>query len=291
MDFKQINYFVTTVQEGNISRAAQKLHISQPPLSTKLKELEADLGVVLFERGPRTIQLTEAGKIFYARSQSILELMDMTKKELDDYRSGTLGTLRIGTVSSISSTLINDWLKSFHATYPHIRFSIFEGNTYEQIDKLKNNLIELAIVRTPFSGNNLENTLIKKEKLCAVGAADFFSDQDGPSLFLSALSNKPLIIYRRWEKVIRACFSKQQLQPNIICINDDARTTVSMANAHLGIGIIPESAIDLLSKNNMIQKQLLDSCLSTDICILRNPNSYHSTVVELFYAHLTHFIG
>ena len=63
MDFKQLTYFVTTVQEGNISKAAHKLHISQPPLSTKIKELETELGVILFERGSRKIELTQAGHI------------------------------------------------------------------------------------------------------------------------------------------------------------------------------------------------------------------------------------
>ena len=286
MDLKQMNSFVTTIEEGNISRAAQKLHISQPPLSTKLKELESELGVILFERGSRAIQLTEAGKLFYARAQSILELIDMTKKELQDYKYGKQGTLRIGIVSSVSSTLINDWLISFHAAYPNIHFSIFEGNTYEQLDKLRNNLIELAIVRTPFSSDGLECTLIKKEHLCAVGDPQFFKGIDQAHVSLSKFYDKPLIIYRRWEKVIKNFFTEQHLQPNILCINDDARTTVSMTNAQLGIGIIPESAISLLTKDNMISKRLTDINLSTNICLLRNPNSYHSTVVELFYEHL-----
>lgn len=290
MDLKQMNYFITTIEEGNISRAAQKLHISQPPLSTKLKELETELGVVLFERGSRTIQLTEAGKLFYARAQSILELVDMTKKELQDYKAGKLGTLRIGIVSSVSSTLINDWLISFHAAYPNIHFSIFEGNTYEQLDKLRSNLIELAIVRTPFSSNELECTLLKEEKLYAVGASKYFNGLSNPTLSLSSLLEVPLIIYRRWEKVIKDFFIERGLHPNILCINDDARTTASMTNAHLGIGIIPESAISLLSKESIITKELIDPCLSTNICLLCNPNSYHSTVVELFYDHLKAYV-
>ena len=88
MDFKQLTYFVSTVQEGNISKAAEKLNISQPPLSTKLKELENELGVILFERGSRKIELTQAGRIFYARATSILEQMAIAKKELEDYNSG-----------------------------------------------------------------------------------------------------------------------------------------------------------------------------------------------------------
>lgn len=289
MDLKQLTYFVTTVQEGNISRAAQKLHISQPPLSTKLKELELELDVILFERGSRKIELTEAGRVFYARAASILELLDTTKKELQDYKLGKLGTLRIGIVSSISSTLTNDWLKSFHAMYPDIHFNIFEGNTYEQLDKLRNNLIELAIVRTPFSAHDLDCAIIKKEKLYAVGEARYFEDCSDDVLSLAQLADKPLILYRRWEKLIKDLFNEQQLIPQILCMNDDARTTVSMVSSGLGIGIIPESAITLLPNTHMTKKVLTDPRLASNICILRNPNSYHSTVVELFYQHLMQF--
>lgn len=283
MDFKQLTYFVTTVQEGNISKAAQRLHISQPPLSTKLKDLESELGVVLFERGSRKIELTQAGRIFYARAASILELMDVATKELDDYKQGKVGTLRIGIISSISSTLINNWFNAFHQLYPEIRFNVFEGNTYEQMDKLRNNLIELAIVRTPFSAEDLDCTVLRQEKVFAVGASNYFEDLNTPTTTLKDLCHKPLILYRRWEKIIGHICHEENITPHIFCMNDDARTTASMANAGLGIGIIPESALTLLTNPNIIKKALSEEDLTSSICILRNPHSYRSTVVELFY--------
>ena len=283
MDFKQLTYFVTTVQEGNISRAAQRLHISQPPLSTKLKELEAELGVILFERGSRKIELTQAGRIFYARATSILELMDVATKELDDYKQGKIGTLRIGIISSISSTLINSWFHEFHQLYPEIRFNIFEGNTYEQLDKLRNNLIELAIVRTPFSALDLECKVLRKENVFAVGTKEYFEDLTSSTTTLKELCHKPLILYRRWEKVIWHICQAENLTPHIFCMNDDARTTASMTNAGLGIGISPESALSLLTNPHIVKKVIYDSDLESSICVLRNPNSYLSTVVELFY--------
>lgn len=286
MDFKQLSYFVTTVQEGNISKAAQKLHISQPPLSTKIKDLETELGVILFERGSRKIELTQAGHIFYARAISILELIDVVKKELDNYTQGKMGTLRIGIVSSISSTLAHKWLSSFHKLYPEIRFNLFEGNTYEQLERLRNNLIELAIVRTPFSAEDLECSVLKKEKVFAVGASDYFREINSTTVTLEDLSAKPLILYRRWEQVVKNICHEKVLTPNIFCLNDDARTTASMVNAGLGIGIIPESALSLLSDASIIQKVIEEDALHSSICILRNPNSYLSAIVEFFYLFL-----
>ena len=286
MDFKQLLYFVTTVQEGNISKAATKLNITQPPLSTKLKDLELELGVTLFERGSRKIILTQAGHMFYKRALSILELINISKKELDDYISGKVGTLRIGIISSIGSTLINEWLTIFHKKYPDIVFNIFEGNTYEQLEKLRSNLIELAIVRTPFSADDLECTYLFKEKVCAVGHTEYFENLSSPSISFSQICNKPLILYRRWEKFIMNFSMEKGLSPYIFCMNDDARTTISMANSGLGIGIIPESTLPLLSSSHMTYKTISDPNFHSSICILRNRNSYQSTVVNLFYEFL-----
>lgn len=288
MDLKELTYFITTVQEGNISRAALKLNISQPPLSTKLKELESELGVTLFERGSRKIELTPAGHMFYARAASILELTDIAVKELEAYRAGKAGTLRIGIISSISGTLINEWLTNFHQLYPDIHFNIFEGNTYEQLTKLRNNLIEVAIVRTPFSAHDLECTVLREEKVYAVGLPKYFKGLDTPSVSFAEICTNPLILYRRWEKVIDTLCQDANLVPNIFCMNDDARTTASMANFGLGIGIIPESSLALLTSVNIITKPISNPSLTSNICLLRNPNSYLSSVVKHFYKCLKH---
>lgn len=80
MDIKKLKYFVTIVEEGNISAAAKKLHISQPPLSSQIKLLEEELNLKLMERGPRNITLTRAGKLLYKRAKNIIDLANTTKK-------------------------------------------------------------------------------------------------------------------------------------------------------------------------------------------------------------------
>ena len=101
MDIKQLEYFAAVVEEGNISSAAKKLHISQPPLSTQIQKLEEDVGCVLFERGSRKIQITEAGNMLYRRAKTLIEMAELTKKELRDYNSGKHGIMRLGVVSSV----------------------------------------------------------------------------------------------------------------------------------------------------------------------------------------------
>ena len=91
MDLRQLRYFVTVAEEKNITAAAKKLYISQPPLSTQLHQLEQELGCVLFERGPRRIQLTEAGRMLYNRATAILQLTEQAQMELRDYTGSIVG--------------------------------------------------------------------------------------------------------------------------------------------------------------------------------------------------------
>lgn len=106
MDIRQLLYFTTIAEEGSISAAAKKLHLSQPPLSYQMKLLEEELHLPLIERSARGIALTEAGRVLYKRAQGILELSELTRKEMLAMASGFTGTLHIGTVSSSGASLL-----------------------------------------------------------------------------------------------------------------------------------------------------------------------------------------
>ena len=189
MDLKQLSYFVTVIQEGTISGAARKLHLTQPPLSAQMKLLEEEAGCLLFERGSRHVQLTAAGQMLYGRAVKMLELADITARELKDYRDGTAGCLRLGVVSSVGSTYLIHAVQDFQKQYPHIDFELTEGNTYQLLEQLSSGLIELALVRTPFSKQGLTSVPLIEEPLLAVGSKRYFQNKN--SITLSDLSGKP----------------------------------------------------------------------------------------------------
>ena len=137
MDFHQLQYFVAIAESGSITAAAKKLFLSQPPLSMQMKRLEKELGCVLFLRGAREVQLTEAGKLLYTRAKSMLELRRITEEELAVCSEQTSGTIRLGVISSVGCSLLPQWLKWFHAQYPQIRFSLYESDTYQILEKLR----------------------------------------------------------------------------------------------------------------------------------------------------------
>jgi DNA-binding transcriptional LysR family regulator len=284
MDIKQLKYFITIAEEGQITAAAKKLHIAQPPLSQQLKLLEEELGVKLVERGSRHIQLTDAGEILRTRARQIIELSNSTANEIRDFNKGLRGSLSIGTVSSSGSTLLNDKILEFHRKYSGVKFEIYEGNTFSIVELLNRGIIEVGVVRTPFKALNLECRYVKAEPMIAVFPKKYHWDTLTLNhyILVSELKDKPLIIYRRFEQLIWETCLECGFEPEIFCKNDDARTTLLWANAGLGIGIVPKSAFKLAANGNLAYKEIKNEKLRTQIAAVNIKGRYISSLASKF---------
>ncbi len=267
VDIRQLLYFTTIAEEGSISAAAKKLHLSQPPLSYQMKLLEEELHLPLIERSARGIALTEAGRVLYKRAQGILELSELTRKEMLAMASGFTGTLHIGTVSSSGASLLGWRIPAFHQKYPQIGFAIHEGNTFELMEMLESGLIELAIVRTPFHSDQLNCLYLSPEPMIAAGAASFFPAgmPSGQPISLELLGHAPVILYRRFEKILLSLCEQKGITPQVFCIADDARTTLMWAEAGLGVAVVPQSAYRIMPHHNMVYGELSEEDLHTRI--------------------------
>ena len=267
MDIRQLLYFTTIAEEDSISAAAKKLHLSQPPLSYQMKLLEEELHLPLIERSARGIALTEAGRVLYKRAQGILELSELTRKEMLAMASGFTGTLHIGTVSSSGASLLGWRIPAFHQKHPQIGFAIHEGNTFELMEMLESGLIELAIVRTPFHNDQLNCLYLSPEPMIAAGAASFFPAgmPSGQPISLELLGHAPVILYRRFEKILLSLCEQKGITPQVFCIADDARTTLMWAEAGLGVAVVPQSAYRIMPHHNMVYGELSEEDLHTRI--------------------------
>lgn len=284
MDLKQLQYFVTIAEEGSISAAAQKLYMTQPPLSNQIKLLEQELQCTLFERGARRITLTDEGTLLYHRAISLLELSKVTKEELLAYSNEDRGTIRIGIVSSVVCTLATNWISGFSRKYPQIQFDIFEADTYQLIEKLHTSTIHFAILRTPNKADDCVRHTLARESMVAVGKPEFFPAST--SLTLRQLAKQPVILYRRWERILMEQFQNHELVPNIICINEDARTTAALAETGMGVGLVPESALSLLKTDATVWRRISDLDITTEIELVYHPASYIPPCGELFLEYM-----
>ena len=279
MNLKQMEYFITIVNEGSISAAAKSLHISQPPLSTQMKLLEEELGVTLFQRGSRSIILTEAGKLFYDRAQGILDMTGAARQELEQMGRGLHGALRLGMISSVETEAIINRITAFRTQHPGVNFCIYEGNTYQLMDKLNTGLIEAAIVRTPFPEESYDCLYLAEEPMMAVGMAKHFPDPHADSISLGQLAACPLIIYRRWENVLNHMLPHNR--QDYLCVNDDARTSLTWAGTGIGVAIAPAS-IARRAHPGMLVKTITTPGFTSRITLIRRRDAAMSSIGQDF---------
>ncbi len=282
MDIRQLKYFLTIAEEEQITAAAKRLNMAQPPLSQQMKLLEDELGILLFKRGPRQIHLTDAGKILANRARQILDLSNSTIREIDDCRRGLRGTLSIGTVSSSGSILLSPGMQHFCAEFSDARFEIHEGNTFTLIDLLTRGIIEIGIVRTPFRNSRVQCKYLTEEPMIAILSPKLDWNPNAASVSIEELAQQPIILYRRFEQLLMDTFAEYGLQPKIFCKNDDARTTVLWANAGYGVGIVPASALTLAAHENLHTKTIREKKLRTRIAAIWMKDRYLSSLGEKF---------
>jgi LysR family transcriptional regulator, salicylic acid-responsive activator of bsdBCD len=282
MDLRQLAYFLAIAEEGNITRAAERLHIAQPPLSQQLKLLEEEFGVVLMERNTRKIQITDAGRLLQTRAKQILELTEKTAKELKDLKEGFQGTLSIGTISSAGETLLPLKIQSFHEKYPGVDFHIRESGTFEILELIKGGVVELGIIRTPLNQDIFEYINLPDEPMVAGALGDLFWDGNRGCLELTGLEGKPLLMHNRYTNNIEEACRKAGFEPRIICRIDDTRSMLSWANTGMGIAIIPRDMIGLLPDAKLDYREIKEESLVTRTVIIWMKNRYLSAPARHF---------
>lgn len=281
LNSKQLYYFLTVAETGSFTAASKKLGLSQPPLSKQIMLLEEELGLKLLERGSRKTDLTEAGAFLYSRAKDILSMMEAVTEELHNFPSSAKGILKLGTISS-SGNLLNRFLKTFCSSHPNVRFEITEGNTYELIEKMKNGIIECAVIRTPFQGEGFECAYGQDEPLMAVGGSAFFSEIPTDKIKLTELAGKPLIYYRRFDAIISTAFQNIGIEPYIFCRNDDARTCLQWASSGLGIALVPKSISEMENSAGLVFRKIDSEDTVTRIAAVYKKNGYVSNIAKEF---------
>lgn len=244
MDLRSLKYFTVVAQELNITRAAEKLNMSQPPLSNQLKALEEELGVTLLIRGKRHLQLTEAGNLLLRRANQILELADKTKQELADMKDGLSGTISIGMVEGRAPFLVSRWIAGFREEFPRIQYSLWNGSSDDVLDRLYRGLVDIAVIAAPYDTEHLEGFQVGREPWVAIIPANHpLARAEGKQVSLSSLVGEPLIVPSRKSRVdaIHKWFQEIGAEPNIICEMSNYLDAVALSERGVGISIFPQT--------------------------------------------------
>lgn len=286
MDVRQLRYFCAIAEEGQISRAAKRLHIAQPPLSQQLKLLEKELGVSLVERSTRHLSLTEAGQQFYQRATQIIGLMQTAANEARDIGLGLSGTLSIGSLPAVGSLYMPDRLRDFHESFPEISFRWREGNTYRMLELLEKDLVEVAMVRLPVPMGNYELKLILTEPWLIVSSADDTRWNRRRKLRLQELSDVPVILMHRQEGIPCHDMAVNEMEArgiaaNIICESDNISAILSLVERGVGLAILPESTLSIRPKKHFHTMTVSDCELQSSVALIWK-KSRLSRATEIF---------
>lgn len=259
MDIKSLRYFLAVTEEGNITKAAKRLCIAQPPLSRQIQLLEEELGVVLFERGKRRIQLTEEGRYLKRQAEEILALVEKTRSQLGQLGSGVCGQVSIGVVETCGGSILPGLVEGFHAQYPEVYFQIWSGNGDETTDKLNRNLVDMAILREPFYIEQCESIFLRQEPWVAVMSKDHPLAEGIDEIELSALRKEPLMISVRpsLQDEILNWFNEISEERNIFCYYNSVASVIPMVEHGAGIAISPESVKSFTSGRNLVYKKII----------------------------------
>lgn len=212
MDIRELKYFIAVAESGSISKAAEKLYITQPNLSRQLQKLEDDLGQKLLVRGNKSTTLTEAGRLLYKRATEISELVEKTQSELKSDGDRISGTVCIGGGESYAVALIAMAAKRVEDRYPDVRFNFFSGDTDAVTEKLDNGLVDFGILIEPSDVSKYNSlrlpltdrwgVLMKKDSPLAEKSYVTREDLDGIPLIFSAHAFKKNAVTEWFKKSV-----------------------------------------------------------------------------------------
>jgi DNA-binding transcriptional LysR family regulator len=192
MDLRSLRYFLTVAEERHVGRAASRLHMTQPPLSRAIRQLEDELGVTLFERTPKGVTLTPAGAVLYDEADTLLSQVDRVRSRVT--AAAGAATLSIGTLADAAERVGGRLVPLFRSRHPQVAVSVQESDLGDPTAGLRAGLVDVALTRTPFTGTGIGTRVLRSVPVGVVM-------RDDDPLASSASVSSDDLAGRRWVRL------------------------------------------------------------------------------------------
>ncbi|MFN6570861.1 LysR family transcriptional regulator [Dendronalium sp. ChiSLP03b] len=268
MELRHLRYFVTLAEELHFGRAAERLHIAQPPLSQQIRQLEKELGFELFYRTKRNVQLTEAGQVFLSEVQQILKQLQQAIQVGQQTSRGEVGQLVIGFVSSAAYNVMPTILQTFRSCIPGVSLELHELTTDQQLDCLRQGRIDVGFLRPPVEDNTFSWEKIFQESLI-IALPETHPLANQSDVCLQSLANEPFILFPRilapglYDLIISLC-QQTGFSPTVTQEAIQMQTIVSLVAADMGVAIVPAS-LQNLQRTGVVYKNIQEASLVKDV--------------------------
>ncbi|WP_203247535.1 LysR family transcriptional regulator [Sporosarcina beigongshangi] len=284
MELKKLNYFVTIVDQMSFSKAAEKLHISQPSLSKMMKNMESELGFQLIERNTRNIKLTEAGEILYNRALHLLLEMEIVNKEMQEVKLVGKGEIRLGMIESVKHW-IPKVLSRYNKKFPEVNITLTEilsGNDVKT--SLRRYETHAIITNQLVKESDIETIPLYNEKLVLV-LHESHPLVESEVISLNMLEKEPFIIstkgFQTREDIFQA-FDLEGATPTIKYEIERFETVLSLVRENLGIAIIPENYLQGPRDYTIRSRTITSSALERTVYLTFMKNRYISPSIQAF---------
>ncbi len=289
MELRHLRYFIAVAEELNFTRAAERLHIGQPPLSHAIQVLEADVGAQLFERTKRWVRMTEAGRLFLDDARRILALAEDAADTARRAGRGEAGELRIGfTFSTPLTPLFASVINRYRQQYPAVSLKLHEMATGPQLEALEQRTLDLGFVR-PVEGPapaNIALSLLREDALVAVlpAASPLARKQ---SISIAQLKDLPFVMYPPgagtgiYPQIFKLCRAAGFV-PRIGEIAGEASTIIGLVAAGCGVSVLPAS-FDRIRMDGVKYRSIEDAGATTALLLGRRSDD-ESPLVRAFVA-------
>lgn len=247
MELRQLHYALAIAKELNFSRAAEKLHIAQPSLSQQLAKLEKEIGVQLFSRSTNSVELTHAGKVFMEKAQTIVDTVEMLKREMDDISQMRKGKLIVGSLPMTGSHILPLVLPVFQSRYPDIEIQLIEDTTRNLEALTAAGETDISLLSLPLTEASLVHVPLIEEEIClALPPAHPLAARANPetaAIEIAALAEEPFIVLKKgqgFRQIAVDLCRKAGFEPRIVFESSNIETVQSLVAAGMGIAFVPQ---------------------------------------------------
>lgn len=282
MEIRHLKYFLTLAKELSFTKASEKLFIAQPPLSRQIKELEQELGTLLFNRNNKRVVLTDAGKFYQKEITQLLQNLDRINLKAQKMGQHISGEFRIAYISSTFSGDITELVKFLSAKYPFVNFRLYEVPTVEQVIGLEQGKIDLGIIRAPLYSPHIVTNLWFRDSYSLVfhrANVNIKSEKE-----IAKLKDETFVFFNKeyapfyYDSLIEIC-AKYGFAPKIVHESNNISSIIQLVKNGLGISIVPTNIVKSYNYPELGFLELKKPNLYTDI-LLATPKDSDSEIAK-----------
>lgn len=293
MDIRQIEYFTEVAKQLSFTKAASTLHVSQPSISKAIQNLEVELGVPLFYRSSRQLELTDAGQAVLVNAQHVLEAFKNLRSELTDLMELKKGQIRIGIPPIVGAEFFSKLVSQYKEKFPYIEIILTEvGSKKIRLGVEAGDLDIGLICNLNIVNENLESMAILKDPLMLIVHRDHPLANES-YVNISDLEKETFVIYRKdftlYDRIIEEC-SKNEFFPSIACESSQKDMIIEMVAAKLGIALLPKRICEKIQNDTIVAVPFKKEEIFLELGMTWKKNKYLSYAVREFIALAHEFI-